>query len=500
MMDRATRTMRRAHRTIVAAAIAALCAGCAVGPDYKKPDVAVPAAFKEMSSPDANGIWQQAQPDPAASLDSRWWTMFGDQTLDDLCERALKANQTLAQYEAAYRSARAQVASARASLFPTVSFAGSGTRSGSGSTTQLSSSGTVSSYASKSVSAELEASWEPDLWGSVRRSVEASEASAQASDAQLAGERLSVLATLAVDYFTVRAADADLAILDQERRIDAELLALTEAKYKHGVSSYDDVRTAHNTLQAIDESIASAQLTRRQYEHAIAVLVGEAPAAFSLPVQADYRFDLPALPVSLPSALLQRRPDVVQAERTVAQYNAKIGVAKAGYFPTITLSADGGWSGTSLAHLISLPTRFWSLGFDVAQKVFDAGATSASVRAARANYDQEVAAYRQTVLSAFQDIEDYLSAVQIATRQAAASNEVAQRSGELAASQQRNFAAGTSSRIDVLDTQLTQVQDRKIALDYSSSALQNAVMLVKALGGGWDGDVGTLNTAKAPSE
>ena len=156
MMDRATRTMRRVHRTIVAAAIAALCAGCAVGPDYKKPDVAVPAAFKEMSSPDANGIWQQAQPDPAASLDSRWWTMFGDQTLDDLCERALKANQTLAQYEAAYRSARAQVASARASLFPSVSFAGSGTRSGSGSTTQLSSGGTVSSYASKSVSAELE--------------------------------------------------------------------------------------------------------------------------------------------------------------------------------------------------------------------------------------------------------------------------------------------------------------------------------------------------------
>ena len=160
------------------------------------------------------------------------------------------------------------------------------------------------------------------------------------------------------------------------------------------------------------------------------------------------------------------------------------------------MSAVASNSGTSLAHLISLPTRFWSLGFDVAQKVFDAGATSASVRAARANYDQEVAAYRQTVLGAFQDVEDYLSAVQIATRQAAASNEVAQRSGELAASQQRNFAAGTSSRIDVLDTQLTQVQDRKIALDYSSTALQNAVMLVKALGGGWDGDVKTAESSE----
>ncbi|ACC72635.1 efflux transporter outer membrane subunit [Paraburkholderia phymatum] len=498
MMDKATRTTRRVQRSIVAAAIATLCAGCAVGPDYKRPDVVVPAAFKEANSSDAGDVWQQAKPDPAASLDSRWWTVFGDGTLDDLCERALKANQTLAQYEAAYRSARAQVASSRASLFPTVSFAGSGTRSrtGTGSnTTPISSGSSTSSYASKSVSAELEASWEPDLWGSVRRSVEVSEASAQASDAQLAGERLSVLATLAVDYFTVRAADADLAILEEERRIDAELLALTEAKYKQGVSSYDDVRTAHNTLQAIDESIASAQLTRRQYEHAIAVLLGEPPAAFSLPVQADYRFDLPALPVALPSTLLQRRPDVVQAERTVAQYNAKIGVAKAGYFPTITLTADGGWSGTSFAHLISLPTRFWSLGLDVAQTVFDAGATSASVRAARANYDQEVAAYRQTVLSAFQDVEDYLSAVQIASRQAAASNEVARRSGELAASQQRNFAAGTASRIDMLDTQLTQVEDRKIALDYSSTTLQNAVLLVKALGGGWDSQLKTADSS-----
>ncbi|MGF6813097.1 NodT family efflux transporter outer membrane factor (OMF) lipoprotein [Paraburkholderia sp. Clong3] len=446
MKQQRTRAMRRLYRPIVAVAIATLCAGCAVGPDYKRPDVAVPVTFKEMNSPDASGLWQQAKPDPAASLDSRWWTMFGDETLSALCERALKANQTIAQYEAVYCAARAQLASARASLFPTVSFTGAGTHIRSGSTTQVSSSGRVSSYVSKSVSAQPEASWEPDLWGSVQRSVEASEAGAQASDAQLAGGRLSVIATLAVDYFTVRAADADLAQLAQERRIDAALLALTEAKYKQGVSSYDDVQTAHNTLQTIDESIASAQLTRRQYEHAVAVLVGEAPAAFSLPVQADYRFDLPSLPAELPSALLQRRPDIVQAERTVAQYNAKIGVAKAGYFPTLTLSADGGWSGTSLAHLVSLPTRFWSLGLDVAQAVFDAGATSASVRNARANYDQEVAAYRQTVLNAFQDVEDYLSAVKIASRQAAASRDVAHRSGELAANQQRNFAAGTSSR------------------------------------------------------
>lgn len=481
-------------------ALAALCAACTVGPDYVRPSLAVPAAYKEQAKEQtkeqpAAGLWQQASPDPAGAIDSRWWTFFRDDTLNELCERALKANQTIAQYEAAYRSARAQVAESRASLFPTVSFAGSGTRSGGGSSSAYTSSS--SSYTTKNVTGELEASWEPDLWGSVRRSVESSRAAADASDAQLSGERLSVIATLAVDYFTVRLADADLALLDEERKIDAELLALTEAKYRQGVSSYDDVRTAHNTLQVIDENIATAQLTRRQYEHAIAVLVGEAPATFTLAPLGDYRFDTPALPSAVPSQLLQRRPDIVQAERTVAEYNAKIGVAKAGYFPSLTLSADGGFSGTSLAHLVSLPTRFWSLGLDVAQTIFDGGKTSAAVDQARANYDQQVAAYRQTVLSAFQDVEDYLSAVQITSRQAAAAQAVAQRSGELAASQARGFTAGTASRMDVLDTKLTEVQDRKTSLDYSGQALQDAVLLVKALGGGWQGQTASIGPAEA---
>lgn len=475
------RLLMRHTRRLSAIALAVLCAACTVGPDYVRPSLTVPAAFKEQTT---SGLWQQALPDPAGAIGSRWWTLFHDDTLDDLCERALKANQTIAEYDAAYRSARAQVAASRASLFPTVSFAGSGTRSGEGASSLISTNSS-STYTTRSITGELEATWEPDLWGSVRRSVESSRAAADASDAQLAGERLSIVATLAVDYFTVRLADADLALLDEEHRIDAELLALTEAKYGQGVSSYDDVRTAHSTLQVIDESIATAQLTRRQYEHAIAMLLGEPPSTFSLPVRSDYRFNPPALPVAVPAQLVQRRPDIVQAERTVAEYNAKIGVAKAGYFPTLTLSADGGYSGSSLAHLVSLPTRFWSLGLDVAQTVFDAGATSAAVDQARANYDQQVAAYRQTVLGAFQDVEDYLSAVQIALQQAMAAEQVAQRSGELAASQSRGFAAGTSSRIDMLDSRLTEVQDSKTSLDYRGQVLQDAVMLVKALGGGW---------------
>ncbi|GLU34741.1 efflux transporter outer membrane subunit [Trinickia caryophylli] len=482
-------SFKHARVALAASMVASLLAGCAIGPDYKRPDVAVPTDFKE-----AGTLWRVTRPAPRAAIDGRWWTAFGDETLAELCERALKANQTIAEYEAAYRAARAAVASSRASLFPTVSLSGAGTRSGTGAKAASSSSSSATSgasngqYLSKSVSVSLDASWEPDLWGSVRRSIESADATAQASAAQLAAEQLSTTASLAVDYFTVRLADADLAILGEERTVDAELLALTEASYRQGVSSYDDVRTAHNTLRAIDESIASAQLTRRQYEHAIAVLVGEPPATFSLPVRKDFSFALPALPRTVPSELLERRPDVVQAERTMAEYNAKIGVAKAGYFPSLTLSASGGYDGASLAHLVSLPTRVWSLGLSVAQTVFDAGATSASVRQARASYDQQVAAYRQTVLSAFQDVEDYLSAVEIGAAQALAAQEVARRSGELAVSKRKAFDAGTASRIDVLDTQLTEIGDRKTWLDYSGQTLQSAVLLVKALGGGWNGD------------
>lgn len=480
----------RRVRAALAASIAMsliTVAGCAVGPDYKRPAAPVPTEFKE-----ADALWRQARPAPRAAIDGRWWTVFGDETLAALCERALKANQTIAEYEAAYRAARAAVASSRSSLFPTISLSGSGKRSGTGAKAASSSSSVLSpgassgQYLSNSVSAELDASWEPDLWGSVRRSIESADATAQASAAQLAAGQLSTTASLAVDYFTVRLADADLALLEQERAVDAELLALTEASYRQGVSSYDEVRTAHNTLRAIDESIASAQLTRRQYEHAIAVLVGEPPAAFSLPERKDFSFALPALPRAVPSELLERRPDVVQAERTVAEYNAKIGVAKAGYFPSLTLSASGGYDGTSLAHLVSLPTRVWSLGLSVAQTVFDAGATSASVRQAKANYDQQVAAYRQTVLGAFQDVEDYLAAVEIGARQAAAAQEVAERSAELAGSKRKALDAGTASRVDVLDTRLTEIEDRKTWLDYSGQALQSAVLLVKALGGAWN--------------
>ncbi|MGI4861676.1 MAG: efflux transporter outer membrane subunit [Janthinobacterium lividum] len=472
-------------------ALALACAACTVGPDYHRPTVAMPANFKEAATLDG---WRTLHPDAQAALKDKWWTLYNDPELNTLCEAALVANQNIATYAAAYRSARALVAYDRASLFPTVSLGATATRSNYGSSslsdsTTTTTTSSTTSYSSKRVGLEPEATWEPDLWGKVRRSVESGRASAQSSDAELAGERLSILGTLAVDYFTVRQADADLAVLADERLVDAELLTLSEAQFKEGVATYDDVRSAHNTLQTLDETIATAKITRRQYEHAIAVLIGQPPAAFSLPARTDYAFALPALPKTLPSSLLERRPDVVEAERNMAAYNAKIGVAKAGYYPTLSLTAEGGWSGTALASLISLPTRFWSLGLSASQTLFDGGATSASVRQAEANYDQYVATYRQAVLTALQDVEDDMTAVSVNGEQTAASQGVVQRSQELYDSEQRQFDQGTVTRIAVLDTRLTALADRKIWLDYQGATLQNSVLLIKALGGGWNGDV-----------
>lgn len=489
----------RTRRCLVLLASAALGA-CAVGPDYHRPDVATPPAYK--AAPEG---WSVATPDAAGALQSRWWRLYGDSQLDALIERALAANQSIAAYAAAYRAARASVASSRADLFPSVSASGSGTRSGYGHTGQR--TGTTSSVNGQSTSLQLDASWEADLWGKVSRSVEASRASAEASDAELAGTRLSVVATLVIDYFALRQADADLALLQAQREVDAQLLALASARYQEGVDSYDDVRTAHNTLQAIDEQLGSARISREQYEHALAALVGQPPAGFSIAARNDYPFETPSIPAQLPATLLQRRPDVVQAERTAAAANASIGVARAAYFPSLTLSADGGFTGTDLAHLVSLPARFWSLGLSAAQTVFDAGATRAAVQKAQAQYDQDVALYRGTVLSAFQDVEDQLSSLRVLREQSAAAGDVAARSQALANSKHDQFQAGTASRIDELDTALTAAQDRKTWLDYQAQALQASVSLIKALGGGWDGalrdgseaDAGAAAGAPAPA-
>lgn len=460
------------------ALLAALCVGaCAVGPDYRKPPLQVPQSFKEGAD------WQRAQANPQGALSSIWWLEYHDEQLRQLVEQSLRANQSIAAAEAAYRLAQATVAANVASLYPTVGAGLSGTRSGTGPGVPVSTPGVQTS-----LSADLTASWEPDLWGEVRREIESSKASAQASDAQLAGERLSIAASVAGDYFELRQADIDIDLLQQQQDIDARILAMTQASYVQGASSNDDVLAAQDTLEAVIAGLQTTQISREQFEHAIAVLVGVPPAAFSIAPRHDYAFVTPQVPLSLPSQLLERRYDVVSAERTAAAANAKIGVAEAAFYPTLELSAEGGFQHNALANLFSLPNRFWTLGPSLAGTIFDGGARSAAVREARATYDEDVANYRGTVLGAFQNVEDSLSSCNHLRQQEQAYANIYQRNQRLFDSAHAQFTVGTASEQALLTQQLTLLQAEQSLKDTQASLTQSSVTLIRNLGGGWQWD------------
>jgi NodT family efflux transporter outer membrane factor (OMF) lipoprotein len=477
---------RPALRACGALAVATLCAACAVGPDYHKPVVAIPATFKE-------GVdWQRADTNPQRALSSTWWLAYQDDTLSHLIDQSLAANQSLAAAEAAYRVAQATVAANVASLFPVVTAGLSGTRSGTGSGATTSAGGTnaVSTVpgAHNLVSANVAASWEPDLWGLVRREIESSKASAQASDAQVAGERLSIAASVASDYFALRQADVDIALLKQQQQIDARILEITQAAFLQGTASNDDVLTAQDTLSTAIADLQATETSREQDEHAIAVLIGEPPAAFTLAPRADYAFATPAVPLALPSQLLERRYDVVSAERTAAAANAKIGVAEAAFFPVLDLSAQGGFQHNTFAHLFSLPSRVWTLGPDLAGTIFDGGARTAAMHEAEATYDEDAATYRQTVLSAFQNVEDSLSSWNHLQQQERAYADVYAHNQQLFASERAQLQAGTASEENLLTQQLLLLTAEQNLKDTQSQLTQSSITLVKNLGGGWQWD------------
>lgn len=466
------------------AALAALVlAGCAVGPDYSKPSVAIPANFKE-------GVdWQRARADPQASLSSTWWRVYQDDTLSKLIEQALKANQSIVAAEAAYRLAQATVEANRASLFPVVTAGLSATRSGTGvgaATAGVSNTTGTIAGVRNSVSVNATASWEPDLWGGIRREIESAKASAQASDAQLAGERLSIAASVATDYFALRQADLDIESLKQQQAIDARILDITRAAYTHGTASNDDVLIAQDTLEVVIADLQATETSREQDEHAIAVLTGVPPTGFSLAPRLDYVFVDPQVPLALPSQLLLRRYDVVSTERSAAAANAKIGVAQAAFFPVLDLSAQGGFEHNAFAQLFSLPSRVWTLGPALAATIFDAGARSAAVREARATYDEDVAAYRGTVLTAFQNVEDSLSSINHLEQQTQAYDNILRRNQQLFASERAQLLAGTASGQNLLTQQLTLLQATQSLRDSQSLLTQGSVTLIKNLGGGWE--------------
>ena len=461
-------------------AAAALCViGCAVGPDYHKPAVQIPASFKEGAD------WQRTQANPQGSLSSSWWLDYHDEQLSQWVDRALQANQSILAAEAAYRLAQATVSASVAPLYPTVGASVSGTRSEGGAGAAATG---IPSGVSHTVTASATASWELDLWGQTRRQIESSRSSAQASDAQRAGQRLSIAASVAGDYFALRQADLDIDFLQQQQQVDADILAMTQAGYAQGGSSGDDVLIAQDALEAVIAALQTTQIQREQYEHAIAVLVGMPPGGFSIEPRKDYVFVTPAIPLSLPSQLLERRYDVVIAERQAAAANAKIGVAKAAFFPTLDLSAEGGYQHSQFAHLFSLPNRFWTLGPTLAETIFDGGARTAAVREARATYDEQVANYRQAVLTAFQNVEDSLSSWNHLQQQAQAYTNIYQRTQKLFDSTRAQREVGAASQESLLSEQLTLLLAKQNLQDAQALLTQSSVTLIKNLGGGWQWD------------
>jgi NodT family efflux transporter outer membrane factor (OMF) lipoprotein len=462
--------MRAPIRAALAAlACAVALAACTMGPNYARPDAPAPAAWKELPP------HTMAQPADTAPRGA-WWEAFNDPVLNALEAQVAEANQTLRIAEANYRQARAAVASARAGLFPTVG----GSASGSRARSRSGNGGAASSYA-----ATLDAQWEIDLWGRIRRLVEAAEDTAQASQAQIENTRLSLQAELAVDYMQLRVADAARRVLRETVATYERSLVLTRNRYTAGVAARVEVVQAETQLLGARASLIDIEATRAQLEHAIAALTGRAPADLTitpvetLPVP-------PAVPLLLPSQLLERRPDIAAAERSVAAANAQVGAATAAIFPTLTLSASGGFVGTSLASWLSLPNRVWSLGAAFAGTLFDAGARESQRQQAIAAYDATVADYRQTVLDAFREVEDNLALLRVLEAEARVQDETLRAARESVALTTNQYKAGLVGFLDVVTVQAVAFNAERNALEVGGRRLVAAVNLMMALGGGYD--------------
>ncbi|AWU98757.1 RND transporter [Burkholderia sp. JP2-270] len=473
----------------VAVATAVLLAGCAVGPDYHRPDASIPAAFKE-----APAGWKVAQPADRADR-GPWWTVYNDPQLDALIGKLNASNQTIAQSAAAYRQARALVTEARAAYFPTVGLTASGSRARTPRTSSSSSSfGSGSSGSiSNSYSVGLDASWEPDLWGKVSRTVSAQRAGEAAAAADLANARLSQQALLAQTYFQLRTSDALQKLLDDTVKSYEQSLKLTQNQYAQGVAARADVIQAQTQLQSAQAASIDNGVARAQYEHAIATLIGEPASTFSLPAN-PLAAEPPITPVDVPSALLERRPDIAAAERRAASANEQIGVAISAFFPTLTLSATGGFQSSVWSQLFTLPARFWTVGPQLAATLFDAGLRAAQTDAARATYDQDVAAYRLAVLTAFQDVEDTLASQRILAQEIDVQRQAVDSAEHSLAIVTNQYKAGTVAYLNVLTAQTTAFTAQQKLATIAGQRMVSSVGLVKALGGGWDASDMTRET------
>ena len=459
--------------------------GCLVGPNYRRPSAPTSGTYKEAQG------WALANPSDAADRRD-WWTVFGDPILNDLETRVATSNQTLAGAEAAYRQARALVAEQRAALFPIVALNAAASVSGGGArgaTAPVTVGGTpppvtVGSGVTQAYSLGLGATWEPDLWGRVRRTIENARAAAQASAADLANTRLSAQMELAADYISLRQFDEEKRLLDATAAGYARSLTITQNRYNVGVAAKSDVLSAQTQLQTTQADDADLAQQRARMEHAIAILAGEPPASLTL-APAPWSLRLPLIPAGLPSTLLERRPDIAAAERLAAAANALIGVQTAAYYPSLTLTGQAGLGASELGQLFNTSNFVWSLGASAAETIFDAGARRARVAEARAAYDQAVANYRQTVLTAFGQVEDNLAAQRVLAGELALRQAAAQAAEANAVIARNQYLAGQVDYTAVVVAQATALTARTTELQIEAARLTTAVDLIAALGGGW---------------
>nr|WP_295108109.1 efflux transporter outer membrane subunit [uncultured Caulobacter sp.] len=454
---------------------------CSMTPAYQTPALksAPPAQFKAMEG------WKTAT--PSDHLDrGDWWTLLGDAQLNALAERVKVDNQSIAAAEAAYRQARALVSQQRAGLFPTISLTGSGTRSGGGGTTSApGAGGSTRAGDTQRYQVGIGATWEPDVWGRIRAGISGAKASAEASAADLAAARLSAQGELATSYLGLRRADAEIAMVQATVEGYQRSLQITTNRYNAAIAPKSDVLQAQSQLASAQSTLEGLVQNRAAFENAIAVLVGEPASSFRLAADAGWKPIVPEIPVGVPSTLLERRPDVAAAERRVAAANAQIGVSRAAFFPTFSLTANGRSTTSALGDLFTATANTWSLGLTAAQTLFDAGARRAQVAQSRAAYDQTAANYRQTALQAFQDVENQLAAARTLERQYALQLTASQAADQTEQMLLNQYKAGQVAYTDVVAAQASALSARRALVTTAVSRQTTAVALVQALGGGW---------------
>ena len=491
------RSIVTSHPACAAAICISVLSGCNVGPKYVPPAAPAPPAFKEASpaaySAAPPGAWQPAQPQDAA-LKGKWWEIFNEPELNALEDQLNIDNQNIAQYFQNFMAARAQVSEARAGYFPTATVNASYSRTSTGAaagSTGTGTGGTAGVAPAKGrttfsdFSLPFDVSWEPDLWGRIRNTVREFQYAAQVSAADLENERLTEQAALAEYFFELRGQDALQDVLNRTIEADRKSLELTRGLYETGIDNEEAVAQAEVTLADAEAAGIGIAVNRALYEHAMATLIGKSASTFSMPVKL-LATPVPAIPVGVPSQLLQRRPDIAAAERTMAQANAIIGVEKAAYYPTLSLTGSGGLQSSAIAKLFSLPALFWSLGASASETIFDAGLRRATVAQFTATYNADVAGYKQTVLTAFQQVEDYIATLRVLSEQIERQNGAARAAQKYLDIATSRYQTGLDPYLNVLIAEDTLLSDQQTLVTLRVSEMTAAVQLIQALGGGWD--------------